>query len=66
MEEKFLKQYFKVFSANNTIMACGRNECIQLIHLANKLEPEVSHGSINTGIMEVERIKNLKIKLFGE
>lgn len=66
MREAFLKQYYRVFDSRNNIMACGRLECIQLINLANILEPDISHGNINTGHMKVEKIRELKIKEFGE
>lgn len=63
MINKFLTQYKQVFTDNDTIMACGRNNCVQLINLANKVEPDVSHGNLGTGHMEVEAIVKLKQRL---
>lgn len=66
MKEEFLRQYENVFTSDNKIMACGRNNCVQLINLANILEPGVGHGNIATGHMEVDKIVNLKLRLTEE
>lgn len=63
MVDKFLEQYNRVFNTDDSIKACGRNECIQLIHLANKVDSSIGHGNIGTGHMHVDRIVDLKHRL---
>lgn len=55
----FNEAYNDVFDINGEIMACGRDKCKELIHIANKIEPNISHGDIENGYMNVESIKAL-------
>lgn len=56
----FLNLYNEVFDQDGEIMVCGRDKCKNLIYQADKLEPQKSHGDLNTGYMKVQAIKNLK------
>lgn len=53
------QKYAEVFDAEGNIKACGRACCKELIEACNKVEPEVSHGDLDTGIMDVEAIKRV-------
>lgn len=60
--EKFKKVYVEVFDDNGNVKVCGRNKCKELIELSDTLE-DGSHGSMDTGIMGTESIKNLYQRL---
>lgn len=58
LEEK----YNKVFDADGDVKACGREITKELIAACMKLEPRTDFGNIQTGVMNVENIKQLYIK----
>lgn len=43
--------------------ACGRDAARELIEIANEIEPNISHGDIHTGEMNVLTLILLKNKL---
>ena len=52
-----------VFNEDNSVKACGRTKCIELIQCAKKLNSDLDFGSIETGIMNVDNLILLKTKL---
>lgn len=62
--EEFLKLYEKVFNENNNIKICGRQNCINLIEAAQKIEPNIDFGNVKTGFMNTQNLKNLKENKF--
>ena len=62
MSTEFLNLYSNVFT-NDSVNNCGREMCRKLIKKANELEPEINHGDLKTGFMNIESIKNLKEKI---
>lgn len=63
MKEQFLEKYKMVFNEDNSVKACGRTKCIELIQCAKKLNSDLDFGSIETGIMNVDNLILLKTKL---
>lgn len=59
----FLDNYKNVFDSQGNIKACGRDKCKELIKLANNIEPEVFHGDLKTGYMNIASMKALYNKL---
>lgn len=57
------ENYSKVFNSDNTIKLCGREACKVLIEEANTLEPNISHGNLETGYMNIEKIQRLYSRL---
>lgn len=63
MVKEFLSCYSEVFNEDGSQKACGREKCIKLIEVAEKLcpeEPAGKFGSTNTGMMNIVNLKNLK------
>lgn len=58
MNQNIVLQYSKVFNSNGTVKQCGRNECICLIEMLSKEQPNVNFGNPLTGFMNIEEIKN--------
>ena len=46
----------------NTVKACGRDTCRQLIVEANTKEPGVKHGDVQLGYMNIESLIKLHEK----
>ena len=63
MLERFYKLYGECFDDHNNVKNCGRNKCIELITLANEIEPNVKHGDDKNGFMEIKSIITLYDKL---
>lgn len=63
MNEKFLMVYDVVFDEQGYVKACGRHACMQLIRLANEIEPDVDHGNQETGMMNVQSMRDLHNKI---
>lgn len=57
-----LKFWDKVFNSDNTVKACGRDTCRQLIVEANTKEPGVKHGDVQSGYMNIESLIKLHEK----
>ena len=65
MREEFLSCYNEVFNKDGNIKVCGRDKCIELIQLSEKICPETGKfGSKKTGYLNVEEIKKLKKFVF--
>ncbi len=62
MFREFLNYYKRVFNQDGTIKPCGRSICQRLILISDKIEPEVYHGDLKSGMMKVKSIKDLFIK----
>ena len=60
MEQKFLELMKEVFDENNTIKACGREKCQELINLADHLEPNVFHGDVTSGFVNADTVTALR------
>lgn len=61
--DKFKIVYDKVFDSSGKDKNCGREQCRELIRLANTLEPGTSHGDLQTAFMKVDSIVALNSKL---
>lgn len=66
MVEKFLSCYNEVFNSDGSRKICGREKCIKLIELAEKLCPDAEpgkFGSTKTGAKNDAELHSLKCKL---
>lgn len=63
MKDWYIRLFSKVFDENNNVKACGRENCKQLIELADLIEKGKKHGNILTGCMNVDSVIELKVKL---
>lgn len=61
--KQFLDKYSEVFDDNNNIKICGRDVTKELIKIANDIEPDISHGDLDDGFMDVQAILNLCEKI---
>lgn len=66
LEEKFEQEYKKVFTEENTVRACGRNECKKLIELAMELDNTIDYGNLDTGCMNVDNMIKLHERVIGK
>ena len=60
---RFCSLYKLAFDDDGYIKTCGREMCKEMIILANQIEPAVSHGSVETGFMDVSSIQALYERL---
>ena len=49
--------YKIVFDENGEVRACGRENCKKLIKACMELYPDVDFGNPETGMMNIEKIK---------
>lgn len=63
MIQKFYQLYVECFDANNNVKICGREKCKELIKLANEIEPNIKHGNLEEGFMNVRAMINLHDKV---
>ncbi|MBR1454839.1 MAG: hypothetical protein IJ593_09410 [Lachnospiraceae bacterium] len=63
MDTTFDSLYREVFTDDNTVKACGREKCKQLIAECNRIKPGTDFGNIETGYMNVVNIIRLKNNL---
>lgn len=56
--EKILLQHSKVFNSNGTVKNCGRAECICLMEMLAKEQPNIDFGNTQTGFMNIKNIQN--------
>ena len=63
MKEKLKNVITKVFYENGEIRPCGREKCQELISLASQIYPEINFGNPDTGIMNMDAMKELRSKL---
>lgn len=62
-EERFKEEYKKVFTDDNKVKACGRDECKKLIELAKEVDSKTYYGDIYTGLMNIDNMIKLHEKL---
>jgi hypothetical protein len=62
--DAILMQYHKVFDEDGTVKNCTREECLKLIELLEDKFPEESFGSMKTGFMETNKIKEMIAKAY--
>lgn len=60
MSSKFIEVFNEVFDNDLNVQKCGREKCKELILLARELDKTKDFGSIETGFMNIEELKNLK------
>lgn len=60
-KDELTKAYKEVFSADGSILNCGRYKCIELINICSQIEPNKDYGDISTGFMNVANIKELMV-----
>lgn len=63
MKGQFIEQFNQVFNEDSTIKTCGREKCKSLINIADTIEPEISHGCKDSGMLNIESLIALKNKL---
>lgn len=63
MKEKLKTVITEVFNENGEIRPCGREKCKELISLASQIYPKINFGDPNTGIMNMDAMKELRSKL---
>lgn len=66
LEEKFEQVYAKVFTEENTVRTCGRDECKKLIKLAVEMDNSNDFGNINTGCMNINNVVKLHERIIGK
>lgn len=63
LEEKFKQEYKNVFTDDDTVKACGRNNCKKLIELASELDANKDYGNTETGVMNINNMIKLHDKV---
>lgn len=63
MKTKFYNAYNDVFDEDGNNKLCGREKCMKLISICNEIDPHTFYGNVDTGMMESDKIKELKNKL---
>lgn len=64
-EERFKEEYKKVFTDDNKVKACGRDECKKLIELAKEVDSKTYYGDIYTGLMNIDNMIKLHERLMN-
>lgn len=62
-EERFKEEYKKVFTDDNKVKACGRDECKKLIELAKEIDSKTYYGDIYNGLMNIDNMIKLHERL---
>lgn len=62
----FKQAYEAVFDADNNVKLCGREACKTLIALCDKYEPNVSHGNIANGVLDIEAVRHCGRAILGD
>ena len=62
MKEKLKTLIREVFNSNGEIRPCGREKCKELVSLASQIYPGINFGDPNTGIMNMDTMKELLAK----
>lgn len=62
-EERFKEEYKKVFTDDNKVKACGRDECKKLVELAKEVDSKTYYGDIYTGLMNIDNMIKLHERL---
>ena len=61
--QRFLNAYNIVLDEKGNFKTCGREACMNLISVANELEPEISHGNIANGMVNSTLVTRLRDKI---
>lgn len=61
----FFDRYNNVFDTNGNVKLCGRDACIALIDVCNKIIPNGNYGDNLTGMMNTSNILSLYRFLSG-
>ena len=65
-EERFKEEYKKVFTDDNKVKACGRDECRKLIEVAKEVDSKTYYGDIYTGLMNIDNMIKLDERLMDK
>lgn len=49
--------YNEVFDENGNVQLCGREKCKELIMACQLVWPDIDFGDLNSGFMNVDKIK---------
>ena len=63
LKQRFCNTYRIVFDENGNTKACGREATVNLIGLADSLEPDIKHGNIVNGMMNINLMRSLYQKV---
>lgn len=64
-EDYFKEEYKKVFTDDNTVKTCGRDECRKLIEVAKEIDSKTYYGDTYTGLMNIDNMIKLHERLMG-
>ncbi len=65
-EERFKEEYKKVFTDDNKVKTCGRDECRKLIEVAKEVDSKKYYGDIYTGLMNIDNMIKLHERLMDK
>ena len=57
--------YQAVFKEDGSIKACGRALCLRLMYTLKKFRPKAELGNFDTGVMNVEVVKDVYRDIIG-
>jgi hypothetical protein len=57
--EELKDSYLSVFDEDGNVRACGRALCLRLMLSLKKFRPKVNLGNFDTGVMNVDVVKNM-------
>ena len=63
--EKLKDEYQDVFTEDGNVKACGRILCQHLMYTLKKFRPNAELGNLETGVMNVEVVKNVYRDIIG-
>ena len=64
MDEMLRNAYETVFDSEGNVKACGRQACINLMRIIQCKTGGMVLGDMNTGIMDVEAVKDAYANLY--
>jgi hypothetical protein len=63
--ENLKNDYQDVFDEKGNVKACGRTLCQRLMYTLKKFRPNAELGNLETGVMNVEVVKNVYRDIVG-
>ena len=63
---EFIRKYREVFNISESIVLCGREKCKELIAICKELDGNTDYGNLDTGMMNVDNIYNLRKQVQDE
>lgn len=63
---KVQRRIQKVFTDDNKVKACGRDECRKLIEVAKEVDSKTYYGDIYTGLMNIDNMIKLHERLMDK